>query len=86
MRCCIHCRDILRTYNIPIDYITILFLLWNFSIVGLVSIYWKAPLVIQQAFLILSSSLIAISFVVHLPEWTVWLLLAVMAIWGTIYM
>ncbi|KAJ3212066.1 hypothetical protein HDU82_004034, partial [Entophlyctis luteolus] len=46
------------TYS-PLDYITFFFFLWNFSVVGIVAIFWKGPLWLQQVYLVLMSSMMA---------------------------
>lgn len=66
---------------IPLDYITMVFALWNFAMVGLVSIFWKGPLWLQQTYLTIMSSLMAFSLT-GLEQWTTWILLGLLAIWG----
>jgi presenilin 1 len=44
--------------NIPLDFITVAFALWNFALVGLAVIFWHGPLWTQQAYLILISALV----------------------------
>jgi hypothetical protein len=51
------CRNLIQIFYIPLDYITLSVALWNFVIVGLVSIFWKGPLWLQQAYLTVLSSL-----------------------------
>ncbi len=46
----------LEAYNLPIDWITYAFIMWNFSGVGVVSIFWYAPQRLNQAYLILISA------------------------------
>lgn len=72
--------EILNAANIPMDYITFAFLLWNFSICGILSIFWHAPLKVNQGFLIFISAIMAILFT-KLPEWTTWAVLAAIAIY-----
>ena len=72
----------LLSYNVALDYITTIMVVWNFSVMGMISIHWKAPLVLQQAFLIIVSALTALIFIRFLPDWTTWTVLGAIAIWG----
>jgi len=66
--------------NLPLDWLSFSFYLWNFSVVGIVSIFWHAPTKLNQAYLVFISALLAIYFT-RLPEWTTWAILAVVAVY-----
>jgi len=73
----------LTAWNVPMDVITYLFLLWNFSVVGILAIFWHGATKINQAYLVIISGLLAIFFT-RLPEWTTFAILAVIAIYDIV--
>ncbi|KAL1925757.1 uncharacterized protein VTP21DRAFT_640 [Calcarisporiella thermophila] len=75
--------NLIQVFAIPLDYPTLIFCLWNFAVVGLISVFYKAPLWLQQIYLTILSSLMAFALTA-LYEWTTWILLALLAIWDLI--
>ncbi|KAJ3125270.1 Presenilin-1 [Nowakowskiella sp. JEL0407] len=75
---------LLKRYNVAMDYVTLVFLLWNFAVVGLISIFYKSPLTVQQVYLVFMSSLMAYSLCSQLPALATWILLGLLAVWDLI--
>lgn len=73
-------RLILEVFYIPLDIISAALLLWNFAVVGTLSIFWHAPNVIRQGYLVVVSALLAWTFT-KLPEWTTWAILAAVSLY-----
>lgn len=69
--------------NAPLDWISFAFFLWNFVTMGLCSIFWQAPLELQQVYLVLMSSMMAFSLS-NLPSLVTWILLSFLAVWDLV--
>jgi presenilin 1 len=76
--------EVIRSLRLFMDFFTLSFLMWNFGIAGIIVIHWRGPLLIQQAYLVFISAQIALLFLKYLPQWTCWVLLAVLAIWDLV--
>jgi hypothetical protein len=66
--------------NIPFDYISLVIFLLNLVVVANMSIFWRAPLIVTQVFLVMVSVLIALVFL-NLPDWTIWVLLGLLVLY-----
>ncbi|KAJ3190569.1 Presenilin-2 [Irineochytrium annulatum] len=75
--------DLLTTYNGCLDYITFFIFLWNLCAVGLVVIFWKGPMLLQQIYLTVMSSKMAFALS-NIPAITTWVLLSLLAVWDLI--
>ena len=74
---------LLTVFNVNLDYITVFFGLWNFTIVGIVALFFDGPPMLQKAYSIIIGSMMAYALS-DLPELVTWILLAFLAIWDLI--
>jgi hypothetical protein len=73
--------NVLQAHNLAVDWFTILMCIYNFGVMGLMAIHWKGPLLVQQAYHVFISALMALILIKNLPDWTGWMLLAGIAIY-----
>ena len=73
--------QVLQKLGLAVDMITVSFVIWNFSVGGvLMTFFWPGPLVVKQGYLIMVSTIVSFYFT-HIPEWTTWSMLIAMALY-----
>lgn len=75
--------QLFQVWNVNIDWVTTIFLLFNSTVVGVMCIFWRGPKDLQQAYLILMCTLMAYTLT-GLPEWTAWIFMAFLVVWDLI--
>lgn len=69
-----------RSRCIDLDWITLCLAVWNFTITGLFAVFGVVPRIVNQAYLIVMSALMAYLFRT-LPEWATWSILGALVVW-----
>lgn len=76
--------SIILHFGIPIDSITCVVLLFNFTIVGVLSVFSRGiPIFLRQGYMVLLGIIVAAWFT-KLPEWTTWVLLVALALYDLV--
>ncbi|KAG5504677.1 hypothetical protein JIQ42_06519 [Leishmania sp. Namibia] len=76
--------DLFCTYfQIPYNVISMGIFVWNFGVVGLITLFYYSHPTVAQAYLVIASILIAWSLTA-LPEWTTWALLICIAMYDIV--
>jgi hypothetical protein len=70
-------------FQVPYDFVTIAIFLWNFGVVGMVSVFYHSHIRMQQVYLIIVSVIMA-WLLTRMPEWTTWSLLVGIACWDIV--
>ncbi|KAK0587037.1 hypothetical protein LWI29_016416 [Acer saccharum] len=72
---------LIEKFNVPIDSVTFLVVLYNFAVVGVLAVFMsKVAILVTQSYLVVIGMLVAYWFTL-LPEWTTWVLLVALALY-----
>lgn len=73
--------SLLKAFSLPLDAVSSLLLLLNFSVLGVASVFSTSlPILLKQAYM-LALAIIVAAWFTKLPEWTTWTLLLALAIY-----
>ncbi|KAL5059043.1 hypothetical protein RYX36_030647 [Vicia faba] len=76
--------SLIQRFSIPLDSITCFIFLFNFTIVGVLSVFASAiPIVLRQCYMVCLGIIVAAWFT-KLPEWTTWSLLVALAVYDLV--
>ncbi|XP_024189466.1 presenilin-like protein At1g08700 isoform X2 [Rosa chinensis] len=76
--------SIIQHFSIPIDSVTCFLLLFNFTLVGVLSMFAAGmPILLRQAYMVCLGIIVAAWFT-KLPEWTTWVLLVALALYDLV--
>ncbi|KAL0453316.1 UNVERIFIED_CONTAM: Presenilin-like protein [Sesamum latifolium] len=73
--------SIIQRFDIPVDAVTFCVLLFNFTILGTISVFSNGiPIIVKQSNLVVLGIIVAAWFS-RLPEWTTWVVLVALALY-----
>ncbi|KAF2306852.1 hypothetical protein GH714_022025 [Hevea brasiliensis] len=76
--------SLIQHFSIPVDSITCIILLFNFTIVGVLSVFAGGiPIFLRQGYMVALGIFVAVWFT-KLPEWTTWVLLVALAVYDLV--
>ena len=77
--------DLIATrYQIPYDWISAMFVVWNFGITGLAALFMMGQAYFKQGYLVILSVVVTWGLR-KIPEWTTWALLLGVAIYDIFF-
>ncbi|KAK4377848.1 hypothetical protein RND71_004144 [Anisodus tanguticus] len=75
---------LIQHFNIPIDCLTFSVLLFNFTILGVISVFSQGvPILLNQTYMVALGIIVAAWFT-KLPEWTTWVVLIALALYDLV--
>ncbi|KAI4348519.1 hypothetical protein L6164_009233 [Bauhinia variegata] len=78
------CLSVIQKFSIPVDSMTCFVLLFNFTIVGVLSVFSGGiPILMRQVYMV-SLGIIVAAWFTKLPEWTTWVLLVALAVYDLV--
>ncbi|KAJ8635252.1 hypothetical protein MRB53_009519 [Persea americana] len=76
--------SVIQQFSLPIDSITCFAILFNFTAVGVLSVFSAGfPIVVRQGYMV-SLGIIVAAWFSKLPEWTTWVLLIALAVYDLV--
>ncbi|GAV69966.1 Presenilin domain-containing protein [Cephalotus follicularis] len=76
--------SLIQHFSLPVDSITCFLLLFNFTVVGVLSVFSGAiPILLRQGYMVCLGIIVATWFT-KLPEWTTWALLVALAVYDLV--
>lgn len=76
--------SVIQYFSIPVDSITCFVLLFNFTLVGVLSLFSEGfPILLRQSYMVVLGIIVAAWFT-KLPEWTTWTLLVALALYDLV--
>lgn len=76
--------SIIQRFNIPVDAVTFYILLFNFTILGTISVFSNGvPIIVKQSNMVVLGIIVAAWFS-RLPEWTTWVVLVALALYDLV--
>uniref|UniRef100_A0AC35U115 Presenilin n=1 Tax=Rhabditophanes sp. KR3021 TaxID=114890 RepID=A0AC35U115_9BILA len=79
-----HFQEIFKTIGIPVDILSMFVLILNLCVGGIISIHFKGPMIVQNGYHIFVSSILALTLLKFLPNWSVWGILVMMSLWDLV--
>ncbi|XP_020218794.1 presenilin-like protein At1g08700 [Cajanus cajan] len=76
--------SLLQRFSIPLDALTSLLLLLNFTVVGVLSVFSAAVPILLRQFYMVCLGIIVAAWFTKLPEWTTWALLVALALYDLV--